>query len=86
MKAINKSVFRGSSIWKKKRNEIIMRDGFKCAICQCTKNLQVHHIYSLDNYPNMKLENNNLITLCDICHHKAHNGMYSPVFLLNKIK
>lgn len=83
---MNKSMFRGSSAWKKKRLEILERDGYKCKNCGSTENLTIHHIYSLDNYPKMKLENNNLITLCTICHHKTHNGVYNPVFLINKIK
>ena len=83
---MDKVKFRGSSTWKHKRAEILKRDHKQCVICGNKSHLQVHHIYSLDVKPCLKLENNNLITLCDSCHHNAHNGVYSPIFLMSKIK
>lgn len=82
---LDKQKFRGSTIWKHKRAEILARDNNKCKICGNSDTLQVHHIYSLDTHPDMRLENNNLITLCDHCHHNAHNFIYSPAYLINKI-
>lgn len=78
--------FRGSSTWKHKRREILKRDHNSCLICGNKKGLQVHHIYSLDTHWELRLDDSNLITLCDNCHHNAHNGVYNPVFLLSKIK
>lgn len=79
---MDKVKFRSSSIWKHKRAEILKRDHNECKICCDNKEgLQVHHIYSLDTHWQLRLDNNNLITLCAKCHHAVHNGMYNPVFL-----
>jgi hypothetical protein len=54
--------------WKKIREEIKKRDGYKCQKCPKTKRLQVHHIVpwrkTHDNSPS------NLITLCINCHQR----------------
>lgn len=82
---LNKVKFRGSARWKRKRMEILNRDHNQCVICGNTEGLEVHHIYSLDTHQALKLENTNLITLCDECHHKAHNNVYNQIFLTNKL-
>lgn len=82
---MDKVKFRSSSVWKRKRMEILKRDHKRCKICNGTDGLQVHHIYSLDTHPALKLENSNLITLCSECHHNAHNGVYNQIFLTNKV-
>lgn len=82
---MDKVKFRGSSQWKRKRAEILKRDHKTCRICGNKEGLQVHHIYSLDTHWDLRLENDNLITLCNECHHKAHNGVYNQIFLINKL-
>lgn len=82
---LDKSKFRGSAKWKRKRAEILKRDHNKCKVCDSCEGLQVHHIVSLDVNPSLKLENNNLITLCNKCHHLSHNGVYNQIFLTNKL-
>lgn len=82
----NKNKFRSGYTWKCKRVEIMKRDNNQCKICGSNTKLQVHHIYSLDTHWQLRLDNNNLVTLCESCHHAVHNGMYNPIFLLNKIK
>ena len=81
---MDKAKFRSSTKWKHKRAEIIRRDHKKCKICGSENELQVHHIYSLDTNPELRLENSNLITLCDHCHHDAHNQKFSTIYLLTK--
>lgn len=81
----NKAKFRSSAVWRHKRAEILERDHNECKICCNKDGLQVHHIYSLDTHWQLRLDNSNLITLCSKCHRAAHNAIYSPVFLLNKI-
>lgn len=83
---MDKYKFRSSGVWKRKRAEILERDHNTCKICSCKKDLQVHHIYSLDTNPELRLENNNLITLCSQCHHNVHNGVFSQYFLIKQIK
>lgn len=79
---MDKQKFRGSAKWKHKRTEIIKRDHKRCKICGNKEGLQVHHIYSLDTHWQLRLDNTNLITLCTECHHNAHNGVFTPVYLL----
>lgn len=83
---MDKAKFRSSQKWKKKRAEILLKDHNKCKICGSIHALQVHHIYSLDTAPELRLENNNLITLCERCHHDVHNQVYSTVYLISLIK
>lgn len=64
------------------RKEVYRRDGFRCALCDDTRGLQIHHVVSRGqggtNYPQ------NLITLCWRCHAVAHGtrlpeyGMMQP--------
>lgn len=83
---MDKQKFRSSQQWKNKRAEILLRDHEKCKICGCCNNLQVHHVYSLDSNPELKLENSNLITLCDRCHHDVHNQVYGTIYLIKLIQ
>ena len=52
------------------RKAVYRRDGWRCALCDSTKYLQVHHIVKRSqggsNHPH------NLITLCSDCHALAH--------------
>lgn len=86
-----KDKFRSTSAWQKKREEIKERDYYLCRICLYNKkinrlNLQVHHIVSLEEDYNKRLDSNNLITLCPKCHELAENGCYDKKFLLNLIQ
>lgn len=55
------------------RKAIYRRDGFRCALCDSTKYIQLHHIISRGgggtDHPH------NLITLCADCHAAAHGMM-----------
>lgn len=69
--SINK--FRSKSTWQRKRNEIIKRDAYLCKLCLYNgvlnnKNLEVHHIIPIKDNDDLKLVDNNLITLCRSCH------------------
>ena len=52
------------------RKAIYRRDGFRCALCDSTKYIQIHHYLHRSvggtNHPH------NLITLCSDCHALAH--------------
>lgn len=55
---------------KKERKTIYARDGYRCALCDSTKYIQIHHYISRgaggSNHPH------NLITLCSDCHGAVH--------------
>lgn len=79
-----KDKFRGKSAWKRKREEIKERDNFVCQVCVRnlynplriyeTDNLQVHHVIPLEKDYNKRLDNDNLITLCEKHHEMAEAG------------
>lgn len=64
--------------WREKRLKIISRDNYKCAYCNNTHDLQVHHKY-YSIYPNgervlpWNYPDDALITLCRNHHEKVHN-------------
>ena len=72
--------------WKKKRLEIMKRDHFECQKCKKRGKIKVvkanskyrsqrayvHHIIHLKDYPELALDDNNLITLCFQCHEEEH--------------
>lgn len=83
--------FRNSYAWKKLRAEVRTRDGDECVICKLhnehTKDpLAVHHIISIYEDWNLRMEKSNLITLCDYHHVATHNGKYNTADLLELVK
>lgn len=60
--------------YKKARLAARKRDGFKCKRCGETKKLQVHHIKSWANYPTLRCDVSNLITLCKSCHKMMYSS------------
>lgn len=68
-KAFKQSYLK-SYVWKTKRTMTIERDHFKCATCDATENLEVHH---LNGYGEIPFEDiSSLVTLCRDCHQKQH--------------
>jgi hypothetical protein len=49
-----------------KRRAVIWRDGKRCALCQITRNLTIHHILPRQDGGGDEMDN--LITLCSKCH------------------
>jgi hypothetical protein len=59
--------------WQKKRLEILKRDEFNCVNCGEDNNtLHVHHYYYNKNTKIWDYENDNLVTLCELCHDSWH--------------
>lgn len=58
------------------RKSVFKRDNFTCQICQKKKSgrLNAHHIKSYRDFPDLRLEVNNGITLCNECHRKLHSN------------
>lgn len=52
------------------RRAVYRRDGYRCALCDSTKYLQIHHYCPRSCGGNDTPEN--LITLCSDCHALAH--------------
>lgn len=72
--------FRWTKLWKNKREEIRTRDKELCVYCLIKENkltyreLSVHHIVSLAEDYSLRLEDDNLITLCRKHHEDADNN------------
>ena len=59
-----------AKLTNEERKKIYRRDGYRCALCDSTKYLQIHHVI----HRRIGGSNNehNLITLCSDCHAMAH--------------
>ena len=68
--------FYTSSAWKSKRAAILHRDGYMCKRCKRYGRMReattVHHIKHYDEYPELGLDSDNLVSLCEACHNKMH--------------
>ncbi len=70
-----------SDHWKKVRVERLKIDGDKCLVCMSKFCLNVHHV----NYKNIGAEQmEDLRTLCEPCHKKAHLTSKGKKISLNK--
>ena len=76
--------FRWTSIWQRKREEIKKRDLYLCQICirelyntvtkYNTEELSVHHNIPINVEYNKRLDNSNLLTVCDYHHKMCDRG------------
>ena len=69
--------FYKSGQWQRTRSLIIARDNNECQNCKkfgkVKRGNTVHHIKPLDLYPDLALDEENLITLCNTCHERIHD-------------
>lgn len=70
------SNFYKSTVWINKRKEILKRDHNECQRCKSkggfSKAECVHHIKHLKDRPDLSLVDDNLISLCNVCHNEVH--------------
>ncbi len=79
--------FRCSNKWQNKRDEIKKRDLYLCQICireiyntvikYNSKELSVHHNIPIKEDYDKRLDNNNLITVCNYHHELCEKGEIS---------
>ena len=76
IKSGNEIAFYKSTVWLRKRKQILKRDNYECQQCKLkgmySKAETVHHIKHLKDYPELAIEDNNLISLCNVCHNIVH--------------
>ena len=69
--------FYRSGAWRQMRYQIIQRDGARCLACGASPGdgivLNVDHIKPLKKYWNLRLDPENLQTLCNLCNHGKGN-------------
>ena len=86
--------FRRTEAWKRKSIEIRVRDKYLCQLCirnlydtqwQYTcEGLSVHHAVSISDDWDKRLDNDNLLTVCDMHHKMAESGQI-PIEVIKKI-
>ncbi len=96
-KNTDKDKFRWTQAWQKKREEIKERDHYVCQYCLLIERtinynkIEVHHIVKLEENFDLKLDENNLISLCSWHHKLADKGkieknkLYEILLVGNKI-
>ncbi len=62
----------GNDKW---RRAILKHDDYTCQHCGLTDDLHAHHIKSKSEFPYLRYELKNGITLCEHCHNKIHDGL-----------
>lgn len=65
-----KTIMISANIPNSTRKKVYARDGYRCALCDSTRYLQIHHYCPRSLGGNDTEEN--LITLCADCHALAH--------------
>lgn len=68
---------RLSDAYKKWRKAVYERDNYKCQECGVLgngKNLEAHHIKEFYLHPELRLDVNNGLTLCNMCHARTKKG------------
>lgn len=73
---INPKQFYHSPAWFAKRAEILQRDNYECQMCKSkgkySKAECVHHIKHLLKREDLALVDDNLLSLCNVCHNIEH--------------
>lgn len=66
---------RGIDGYKEWRIIVFERDNYTCKCCgdSVGGNLNAHHILNYSSYEKLRLDINNGITLCNLCHKRFHN-------------
>lgn len=88
--------FRQTKAWTKKSIEIRQRDRYLCKVCEAnlyntirqynSDKLEVHHIIPVNEDYNKRLDNDNLISLCNYHHKLAEDGAIPRDLLQELIK
>lgn len=87
---LKKKEQRNDSAYQDWRKQVWLRDNFKCKIANpdCKGRIEAHHILSWKEYPELRYEVNNGITLCHLHHPRKRKEVseLSPYFnsLVNK--
>lgn len=68
----NFEISRRNPIYNYLKKSVFERDNNQCIICGDTKEIEIHHIKSKKNNPELFYKLENVITLCKDCHIKQH--------------
>lgn len=65
---------RRSGKYKTWKTAVLKRDGRRCQRCGAKKDLCVHHIKPFSEFPELRFDVDNGITLCRECHRMEHKN------------
>ena len=65
---------RNSVEYKNWQQEVYKRDDYCCQICNKKKDINAHHLWSWKEYPELRFDITNGITLCKKCHILTHKN------------
>jgi len=68
-----RNVYRNYSdpLYVRWRKQVYSRDGHSCQLCGSKKLLEAHHIKRWSDFPQLRFDPNNGVTLCRVCHKKV---------------
>lgn len=64
----------GANLTNETRKAVYKRDGYRCALCDSPRTIQIHHV--MKRSQGGTNEPHNLITLCMYCHGVAHGTRF----------
>ena len=62
-----------SMCFKRPYQRMMKRKKSSCSICGSTEKLELHHIKSICDYPELKYDETNIMIVCSTCHDIIHN-------------
>lgn len=71
---------RGKGNYVKWSEAVLKKDHFCCQCCGSSDNLEVHHIFNFATYPELRLDVDNGIVLCQKHHNMTIKGSYHNIF------
>ena len=69
----------GAGITKEVRKAVYRREGYECAVCGSTRQLEIHHVVKRSRGGSD--DPHNLVCLCHLCHCAIHGERVRPVAL-----
>lgn len=68
---------RKTGPWKK---AVLKRDNYTCQCCGSKDELRTHHLYNFAQYPELRTELSNGMTLCANCHDSGRKGSFHNIY------
>lgn len=84
--ATDESRLRSTHRWTLKSREVREKANYLCEVCRDLGQInytgvEVHHIDALKDRPDLLIENDNLVCLCEMHHEQAERGEISKDYL-----